>query len=201
MNLLAPQPPPRASDAAPVWPLVIAEAKERLSGPVVPLLLADMAQRDQDGRAKYERPLTADNGRDHLVDSYQESLDKTVYLRAELEEGDPGGYAGAEYPLELASALRLREALARREASLEAVRGALVAQGFPSFDNHTAEAFREIRLGDHLGMDSLAVVEAVMAVDEALDVDLADEGLRAVMTVGDLARAAERALAEKARRA
>lgn len=28
----------------------------------------------------------ADNGRDHLVDAYQEALDLAVYLRAEIEK-------------------------------------------------------------------------------------------------------------------
>lgn len=38
------------------------------------------------GRQKYGTPLTADNGRDPLVDAYQEALDLVVYLRQAIEE-------------------------------------------------------------------------------------------------------------------
>lgn len=63
------QPPPIPNDGVAVWDLVI----------------ADMAERDQTGRARYGTPLQVDNGRDHLVDAYQEILDLAVYLRAEIE--------------------------------------------------------------------------------------------------------------------
>ena len=47
MSLVAPQPAPRASEAAPVWPLVIADVREwPHAGPVLPLLVADMEARD-----------------------------------------------------------------------------------------------------------------------------------------------------------
>jgi len=63
------QPDPR-SDKPDVWPLVI----------------KDMADRDQLGKAKYGIPLRSHNGRDPLVDAYQEVLDLSVYLRQEIEE-------------------------------------------------------------------------------------------------------------------
>lgn len=68
-NLSTPQPPPKPGTAAPTWELVI----------------ADMKARDDFGRAKYGTPLRSDNGRDHLVDAYQEALDLCVYLRAAIE--------------------------------------------------------------------------------------------------------------------
>ena len=64
------QPPPVPNARPAVWDLVI----------------ADMVERDRVGRARYGTPLQAHNGRDALVDAYQEALDLVVYLRQALEE-------------------------------------------------------------------------------------------------------------------
>ena len=64
------QPAPTHSDRPAVWDLVI----------------ADMHERDGVGRERYGTPLQAHNGRDALVDAYQEVLDLAVYLRQEIEE-------------------------------------------------------------------------------------------------------------------
>lgn len=69
MDLNKPEPAPVQTDETPVWDLVI----------------ADMRERDNEGRRKYGTPLQASNGRDHLVDAYQEALDLCVYLRAAIE--------------------------------------------------------------------------------------------------------------------
>jgi hypothetical protein len=50
------------------------------------LVIEDMRDRDHTGRAKYGVPLQAGNGRDALVDAYQEALDLCVYLRQAIEE-------------------------------------------------------------------------------------------------------------------
>lgn len=62
-----PEPRPGARD---VWPLVI----------------ADMHARNMEGCARYGTPLQTNNGRDALVDAYQEALDLAVYLRQLIEE-------------------------------------------------------------------------------------------------------------------
>lgn len=54
--------------------------------PIWELVIKDMQDRDKFGRAKYGTPLQAGNGRDHIVDAYQEALDLAVYLRAEIEQ-------------------------------------------------------------------------------------------------------------------
>lgn len=54
--------------------------------PVWELVIEDMLARDEVGRAKYGTPLQTHNGRDALVDLYQELLDACVYLRQEIEE-------------------------------------------------------------------------------------------------------------------
>ena len=64
------EPPPVPNDRAAIWGLVI----------------ADMVARDVEGRRKYGTPLQAFNGRDALVDAYQEALDLVVYLRQAIEE-------------------------------------------------------------------------------------------------------------------
>jgi hypothetical protein len=68
MNAPQPKPTPTATPA--VWDLV----------------MADMRQRDEIGRYKYGTRLQAFNGRDALVDAYQEALDLAVYLRQAIYE-------------------------------------------------------------------------------------------------------------------
>lgn len=92
------QPPPIAQPQRPaVWSLVIDDVRRMFDGSegrpprghstdVAKLVLEDMAERDRIGRERYGVPLTTHNGRDHLVDAYQEMLDGAVYLRAEIEE-------------------------------------------------------------------------------------------------------------------
>ncbi len=65
-----PQPPPENSNRTKIWDLVI----------------ADMKERDQIGTEKYGTPLQAHNGRDALIDTYQEVLDLCIYLRQAIEE-------------------------------------------------------------------------------------------------------------------
>lgn len=64
------QPAPVTNSSTPVWELV----------------MADMKERDHVGRQRYGTPLQAFNGRDALVDAYQEALDLAVYLRQAIEE-------------------------------------------------------------------------------------------------------------------
>ena len=66
----APQPPPRLNSGVAIQDLVIADIRERK-------LM---------GIAKYGTPLQAHNGRDALVDAYQEALDLCQYLRQLIEE-------------------------------------------------------------------------------------------------------------------
>lgn len=50
------------------------------------LVIADVGARRQMGIEKYGTPLQAHNGRDALMDAYQESLDLSCYLRQMIEE-------------------------------------------------------------------------------------------------------------------
>ena len=52
------------------------------------LVIEDMKARNQTGIKRYGTPLQAHNGRDPLVDAYQEALDLVVYLRQAIEERD-----------------------------------------------------------------------------------------------------------------
>jgi hypothetical protein len=54
--------------------------------PIWELVVEDMQARDAMGRQRYGTPLLAGNGRDALVDAYQEALDLAVYLRQAIEE-------------------------------------------------------------------------------------------------------------------
>jgi len=66
------QPPPKTNTLPGVWSLVV----------------DDMQGRDAFGRSKYGTPLQPHNGRDALVDAYQEALDLAVYLRQAIYERD-----------------------------------------------------------------------------------------------------------------
>ena len=66
------QPPPVPKDQPAVWDLV----------------MRDMKSRDQMGYNKYGTRLKPHNGRDALVDAYQEALDLCVYLRQAIFERD-----------------------------------------------------------------------------------------------------------------
>jgi hypothetical protein len=54
--------------------------------PIWDLVITDMKARDRVGRERYGRPLHANNGRDALMDAYEEALDLAVYLRQAIEE-------------------------------------------------------------------------------------------------------------------
>ncbi len=64
------QPPPRQSDGKAIQDLVI----------------EDMRERKRIGEERYGTPLQAYNGRDALIDAYQEALDLCCYLRQAIEE-------------------------------------------------------------------------------------------------------------------
>jgi len=66
------QPPAKLNDGPCVWDLVF----------------HDMQERDQMGLRKHGTRLQANNGRDALIDAYQEALDLTVYLRQAILERD-----------------------------------------------------------------------------------------------------------------
>ena len=50
------------------------------------LVIDDMKARDKEGFRRYKTRLQAFNGRNALVDSYQEALDQIVYLRQFIKE-------------------------------------------------------------------------------------------------------------------
>lgn len=52
------------------------------------MVIADIETRKQFGIAKYGTALQAGNGRDMLLDAYEEALDLVIYLRGALEERD-----------------------------------------------------------------------------------------------------------------
>jgi hypothetical protein len=69
-HLTDPEPAPIQNAQPAVWDLVI----------------SDMVSRDNFGVAKYGMHLQPHNGRDPLIDAYQEALDLCVYLRQAIFE-------------------------------------------------------------------------------------------------------------------
>ena len=91
------QPPPVSrADRRPAWDIVIEHVTQHRDANtygtcgVIDIVLDDMRARDRIGRERYNVPLTAGNGRDHLIDAAQEALDLVVYLAAELDERGVG---------------------------------------------------------------------------------------------------------------
>ena len=82
------QPEPKATPGPAIWALVI----------------QDMETRDRVGREKYGVPLQAGNGRDALLDLYQELLDAVVYTRQALEERAQASQAARKGPATTAEA-------------------------------------------------------------------------------------------------
>lgn len=115
MSLNKPEPAPQPSDQPASWDLVIEDIQERrVSVPDVrDLVLADMRERDAVGAAKYGTRLRAGNGRDQLVDAFQESLDLAVYLRTSLAERYDGVVASL-YDEALTIVVWLRAEIFRR---------------------------------------------------------------------------------------
>jgi len=50
------------------------------------LVIADIEERKQHGIRKYGTALQSGNGRDMLLDAYEEALDLAIYLRGLLDE-------------------------------------------------------------------------------------------------------------------
>jgi hypothetical protein len=71
-DLVEHQPEPQHNDRPAVWDIVI----------------NDMVERGIMGVKKYGTPLQPFNGRDALIDAYQEALDLCVYLRQAIFERD-----------------------------------------------------------------------------------------------------------------
>jgi hypothetical protein len=69
VNAAAPEPHP-APGKVDIWPLVLDDIKARVEA----------------GQAKYGTVLQSRNGRDALMDAYQEAIDLVLYLRQLIEE-------------------------------------------------------------------------------------------------------------------
>jgi len=54
--------------------------------PITDMVIADLVERKEFGTAKYGEPLMAFNGRDPLVDLYQELIDAVMYVRQYMTE-------------------------------------------------------------------------------------------------------------------
>lgn len=80
-NLSTPEPTPIKNDKPAVWDLVI----------------QDMKDRDTTGAQRYGTRLQPFNGRDSLVDAYQEILDLAVYLRQRIFEESATSSRGSKF--------------------------------------------------------------------------------------------------------
>jgi len=94
-------------------------------------LWCDVVARWRLGESRYGVALTAGNGRDNLVDAYQEALDLLAYLAAELDElGDPVG-SGRQVGRVSAQAHVLRLLFERTVETARMLRVVLSERGWP----------------------------------------------------------------------
>ena len=107
------QPDPVHTGRRPTWDIVMSYVQQRLPAEMATLVLVDMRDRDLVGRERYGTPLTSHNGRDHLVDAYQEILDSVVYLANELDEhgADPETRVDLSIPVHLRKRLTVVQQL------------------------------------------------------------------------------------------
>ena len=81
------EPAPTTNKHEAVWEVVIRDIKSAGIDPRIDaLLVEDIRERDRAGEKKYGTRLQPLNGRDAIVDAYQEALDLVVYLRQRLLE-------------------------------------------------------------------------------------------------------------------
>jgi len=69
-----------------VWDSRLAPPPKKGGRAVTPEVIADLRKRSEMGKEKYGTVLETDNGRDALVDAYQEALDLCCYLKQKLME-------------------------------------------------------------------------------------------------------------------
>ena len=70
--------------------------------PIFALVREDMEERERLGIERYGQTLQANDGRDSLVDAYQEALDMAIYLRKAICERDQERRVRAEQLARLA---------------------------------------------------------------------------------------------------
>ena len=128
MSSNTPEKDPTPNDGTPIWDLVI----------------ANMVERDQEGRRKYGTPLQMHNGRDPLVDAYQEALDLAVYLRQAIEEKaslPEIEYLACPYAHTDLSVMYARFKAASKVAAQMMAAGVVIFS--PLTQNHTLAAFED----------------------------------------------------------
>ena len=140
-NPNTPQPQPKINHHPAVWDLV----------------MDDMLDRDANGTTKYGTRLQPHNGRDFLVDAYQESLDLVVYLRGKIHEEQSG--LTIIFPrLRFVDGDALYTQLNKIEEEVEEVREAFFS---PSYENLAGEILDTMQacatalmiLGEHRGVN------------------------------------------------
>jgi len=112
------------------WDLVFIDIRARAESAIccseaAKRIIRDGLARDAMGKAKYGQRLQAGDGRDHIVDAYQEVLDLAVYLRQEIDECEQRGNSGRLFAsrrlyekaidivFEIEAEIRIRKAAAR----------------------------------------------------------------------------------------
>jgi hypothetical protein len=106
------QPRPIPNNHRASWGVVLRDLEKAYQGPVATIVRDDICERDYVGEQKYGTRLQPFNGRDSLLDAYEEALDLTVYLKNAHTEGSP---VYMLYREALRMAVSIRELLYKRD--------------------------------------------------------------------------------------
>lgn len=139
MSDIKDQPQPTQNESRPIWELVIEDMRKAdPSGrhPVILAMIRDAKERHQLGCERYGIPLQAGNGRDAMIDAYQETQDQVAYLRQACEEGID---VWAFYAQALATLRDLRMFLLRRDDAMGPI-----CCGFCGRQNHRDKQWRRV---------------------------------------------------------
>jgi hypothetical protein len=82
------QPRPTRNNERPTWDLVVSDLRQMHETRVIP----SVEERDRQGFLKYGVRLQPHNGRNSVLDAFEESMDLVVYLKNAIMEAVPGSY-------------------------------------------------------------------------------------------------------------
>lgn len=116
------QPAPELNEGESVIDWLVKKTEGVENEPVAKRVSADLNARRELGRAIYGDELRTQNGRDALVDAYQNLLDAASYLAQAFLEQEPFTFEPLTWTV--AMCIRIREVMEARDAVVEAVESA-----------------------------------------------------------------------------
>jgi uncharacterized protein DUF6378 len=154
---------------------------------ITPLVIKDLELRSKMGKEKYGEALRAFNGRNALVDAYQEALDLVQYLRQLLEEQAVEPVPPVEFIPMPQERMTAREFIARRAKEIEERTFTPMEHGFGGVMGTKVDQFTGMPIHTALLLDALS--ESI--AQEAHRLVLGDRGEAYGHPIFDMTRSAD----------